>query len=312
MALTLKVNTNSSAAVITACILFGTAGIFINGICEMETGSILFYRLLFGLAGILVYLISFKKLYKLSLQGNKKYLGLLGILNTVTVFSYYNSIRLTSLSVAVLLLYTAPIYVTLFSPIFLKEKITLNSILALFLCFLGIVVVIDPKSLFAAGSLGSAGEKCFSGLLWGLLSGLSYGISILMVSYLKKDYSGLSQTFWSTLVSLVLLLPFGLSVPSPVLIKNLGMLIPFGLLGTAIGTLLYFCGLARIKAQKASVLSLLEPVSSIFFGCALLGETLCANTLEGCAFILFGALFANFKLPFRLKKKLSIIKTVNV
>ncbi|MDD3042488.1 MAG: DMT family transporter [Methanosarcinaceae archaeon] len=300
---TFKENHSSSTAIITACILFGTAGIFLKGIKEMEIGSILFYRLFFGLSGILIYLAVIGKLHNLSLKRNKKYLVLLGVLNTITVFSYYSSIKLTSISVAVLLLYTAPIYVILLSPIFLKEKVTLKNLVALTLCFSGIVLVVDPSSLVTVGGQSSSGNSAYlPGLFLGLLSGLSYGFSIITVNYLKEDYSGLSQTFWSTVVSLLLLLPFGLSVSAPVLIENLGVLIPFGLLGTATGSLLYFCGIARIKAQKASVLSLIEPVSSIFFGCTFLGENLYTSTIEGCAFILFGALLVNFKLPFRLEK----------
>lgn len=300
---TFKENNSSSTAIITACILFGTAGVFIKGIKEMEIGSILFYRLFFGLSGILIYLAVIGKLQNLSLHKNKKYLVLLGVLNTITVFSYYNSIKLTSIPVAVLLLYTAPIYVTLLSPIFLKEKVTLKSLVALTLCFSGIVLVVDPSSLATIGDLSSSGKSAYlSGLFFGLLSGLTYGFSIITVSYLKEDYSGISQTFWSTVVSLLLLLPFGLSVPASILIENLSILIPFGLLGTTVGALLYFCGMACIKAQKASVLSLLEPVSSIFFSCTFLGETLYTSTIEGCALILFGALLVNFKLPFNLEK----------
>jgi drug/metabolite transporter (DMT)-like permease len=111
----------------------------------------------------------------------------------------------------------------------------------------------------------------------------------MTMNHLKGSYSAVEQMFWSTSVTLILLFPFGISVSGPVLLENLKLLIPLGIIAAALASLLYFRGLARIKAQTAAVLSLLEPVSSICFCCTLLGETLQSNTINGCLFILAGA-----------------------
>ena len=76
---------------------------------------------------------------------------LLGVLNTVTMFAYFSAIRHMGIPVAVLLLYTAPIYVTLLSPLLLKERITLLDMLALTLSISGILLAINPLN-----ALGSA------------------------------------------------------------------------------------------------------------------------------------------------------------
>ncbi|MCQ1536432.1 EamA family transporter [Methanosarcina sp. KYL-1] len=296
---TVKENNKPFTAVIISCILFGMIGIFVKDIKNMEVGSILFYRLFFGFAAILAYLAVTGKLEKLQLKQKKHYILLLGVLNTVTMFSYFSAIKHTSIPVAVLLLYTAPIYVTLLSPFILKERVTLRSMFALTLSLSGIVLAVDPAGLM--GSPGSAGVQgsYIAGMFFGLLSGLSYGCSIMTVNYLKETYSAVEQMLWSTGVSLVLLLPFGISVPGPVLLDNLGMLIPFGVIATAFGSLLYLSGVAHIKAQTAAVLSLLEPVSSICFGCTVLGEPIQANTIGGCLFILAGAFLVGRSTPRR-------------
>ncbi len=282
-----KENNQSFTAVITSCILFGMIGLFVKGIEGMEAGSILFYRLFFGFAVILGYLVLFGGIRKVQLKQKKFHMLLLGALNTITMFTYFSAIRNIGIPVAVLLLYTAPIYVTLLSPLLLKERVTLRDMLALTLSISGILLVINPLNSY--GSATPENGDYVTGVLFGLISGLSYGCSIMTMNHLKGSYSAVEQIFWSTSVSLVLLLPFGISVSGPVLLKNLKLLIPLGVIATALASLLYLRGLAHIKAQTAAVLSLLEPVSSIGFCCILLGEPVQLNTIGGCLFILTGA-----------------------
>ena len=287
MPLTIKENNKPFAAVITSCILFGMIGIFVREIRGMEAGSILFYRLFFGFAAILGYLVVSGGIKKVGLRQKKLYMFLLGVLNTVTMFAYFSSIKYTGIPVAVLLLYTAPIYVTLLSPLLLKEQVTLRDMLALILSISGILLAVNPSTIY--GSTGSESGNYIIGILFGLLSGLSYGCSIMTINYLKETYSAVEQMFWSTAISLVLLLPFGISISAPILLENLNLLVPLGVIATAFASILYFRGVVHIKAQTAAVFSLLEPVSSIGFCCMLFGEPVQPNTIGGCLFILAGA-----------------------
>ncbi|WP_048134949.1 DMT family transporter [Methanosarcina sp. 1.H.T.1A.1] len=298
MPITVKENNKPFAAVITSCILFGMIGIFVKEIRAMDAGSILFYRLFFGFAVILGYLVVSGGIKKIELKQKKFYMLLLGVLNTVTMFTYFSSIKHTGIPVAVLLLYTAPIYVTLLSPLLLKEHVTLRDMLALTLSISGILLAVNPSNI--SGSTGSENGNYITGILFGLLSGLSYGCSIMTMNYLKETYSAVEQMFWSTAVSLILLLPFGVSVSVPILLVNLKLLIPLGFIATALASLLYLRGVIHIKAQTAAVLSLLEPVSSICFCCMLLGEPVQPNTIGGCLFILSGAALIGYSAPIRL------------
>jgi drug/metabolite transporter (DMT)-like permease len=287
MVTTFKENNKSLTAVITSCVLFGVIGIFVKEIRDMDAGSILFYRLFFGFAVILGYLVIFGEMRKIQLKQKKFYVLLLGILNTITMFTYFSAIKHTGIPAAVLLLYTAPIYVALLSPILLKEHVTVRDMLALTLSISGILLAINPFDIY--GNTVTEERDYITGILFGLLSGLSYGFSIMTMNYLKESYSAVEQMFWSTAVSLVLLLPFGVSVSEQVLLENLKLLIPLGFIATALVALLYLRGKACIKAQTSAVLSLLEPVSSICFCCILLGESVQPNTIVGCLFILGAA-----------------------
>lgn len=292
----LNENSNPLTAVTASCILFGMIGIFVREIKDMGAGSILFYRLFFGFAVLLGYFVIFGEIKNIKLKQKKYYLLLLGILNTVTMFAYFSAIKSIGIPVSVLLMYTAPIYVTFLSPFLLKEHVTLRDMLALTLSVSGILLAVSPSNLLVIAFLGGKGDYS-TGLLFGLLSGLSYGCSIMIVNYLKELYSAVEQMFWSTSVSLFLLLPFGFAVSGPVLLENLNILILLGILATAFASLLYLRGVACIKAQTAAVISLLEPVSSIFFCCLLLGEPIQSNTIGGCIFLLAGALIIGYSTP---------------
>ena len=281
----LKNGHHSYLELIIACTIFGSSGVFLKHIHGMEVSSIIFYRLLFGFSLLVVYLLVKRRYDVFRLDKKKRYMLLIGVFNVITAYSYFRSIGYVGLSTAVLLLYTAPVYVALLSPIFLREKITRRGLMSLSLSLLGIMLVVTP-----VGGLFGGGTNLLPGVLFGLISGLSYSGTIMTVSYLKTDYSGMSQLFWSALISLLILLPFGSRVPGEVLELNLPVLIMFGIVTTAFASLLYLNSAAKIPAQTVSVLALLEPVSGIILGSIFLHEPIFIKTMQGCVLIIMGAL----------------------
>jgi len=119
--------------VVTGSIIYGTIGVFLDRIQNMSVGSILFSRLFFGFCMIFIYLLLNRGLGQLKPKKNRKYLLLLGLLNTITGLCYFSSILYSGISIAVLLLYTAPVYVNLLAPSILGEHISSKSIFPLLL-----------------------------------------------------------------------------------------------------------------------------------------------------------------------------------
>jgi drug/metabolite transporter (DMT)-like permease len=269
-----------------ACIIYGTVGIFMKWLGDMSIGSIIFYRIIFGLLAILCYLAITGNLGQLSLKGNKKYLLLLGLLYVFQMFSYYSAIRYLGASSAILLLYTDPIYLTILAPLLLGEKNTQRTIIALFLGLIGVFYVTRPAGGFEHLDFGSS---YFKGVFFGLTGGLFSSGVIISVRYLRDEYNGLTQLFWQSAISMVFLSPFAISLPSYVLAKNLHILILFGILITGIGAVFYIRGVAGVNAITGSVITLLEPVSCIFFDCTVLGNPIHKGMIIGCIFILAAA-----------------------
>ncbi len=266
--------------VIAASILYGLIGIFIKLISDMPLGSIIFYVFLLGLAAIILFLAISGRFYEMRLREKKSYLLMLGLFEAAAVLANFYSIRYTTVSIAVLLLYTTPIYLTLLSPIVLKENVTPRSIIALVLSVTGVVMMIQPQTQNGINIIGVA---------LGLASGLLFSLMILTSRKIRDIYTGTAQATWSMIVSLIVFLPFAFAVRIDVLKNYMFLLILFGLIPTAIAGILFFNGLRLVRAQSAGIISLLEPVSAVVFAFIILSEPIAITTVIGGGFILLGA-----------------------
>lgn len=284
---------------LVACIIYGTVGIYMQWLENMSVGSIIFFRVLFGLSAILCYLAITGNLGQLALKRKKNYLLLLGILYVSQMFSYYSAIRYLGASSAVLLLYTDPIYLTILAPVLLGEKNTGKTILALFLGLIGVFYVTRPEGGFEQLDFGS---NYLKGVLFGLTGGFFSSGVIISVRYLRDEYNGLTQLFWQSAISLFFLSPFAVSVPCSVLIADLPVLMLFGVLVTGIGAVFYIRGVTGVSAITGSILTLLEPVSCIFFDYTVLGNPIHSGMLIGCIFILAAAIVISLEDSVSLKK----------
>lgn len=265
--------------IITAAVLWGTAGIFAEMISGMTAQSIIFYRVAFAFTILLVFFILSGNLKKLRLQDKKKYLVLFSVFQISTMLAYFISLKESSVQVAVLLLYTAPVYVTLFSPLFLKEGSTKKGLLALCIAIAGVILIIDPGKLET--SWGS------TGILAGLISGISYAFQIITSKYISKSYTGYSQAFWSFMIGAIILLPVAF-VPVEVVSGNLADLILLAIIPTILAVSLYFNGLKKVRASNASILGLIEPVSAVILSAIILHENISVPVILGGALILIG------------------------
>ena len=163
---------------------------------------------------------------------------------------------------------------------FLGERSSSKSLLPLLLAVAGVLLIARPGEVLISIDTGPDFQK---GLIFGLLSGLSFGATIIMIRYLRHDYTGIAQTFWLTGISLLFMLPSALSTPFLFSLKTLTLLILFGFTIT-FAAVIYLKGISGIRAQTGSILALVEPVSGIFFDITVLKNPLYISTLLGCSF----------------------------
>jgi drug/metabolite transporter (DMT)-like permease len=265
--------------IITAAVLWGTAGILVRMISDMTALSIIFYRVTLAFIIFIVFFSISGNLNRLKLKDKKFYLLLFSLLQITTMLTFFVSIMEASVPVAVLLLYTAPVYVTIFSPLLLNERSTGKGWIALFLSIAGVILIVEPGNIEFSLKL--------TGMIAGLLSGISYGFQIMTSKYISKSYSGYSQAFWSFMIAMLLLLPAA-AVPADIVLGNMSYLIMLAIFPTILAISLYFNGLSLVRAASASILGLIEPVSAVILSLIILNDSISIPVVIGGALILGG------------------------
>lgn len=268
---------------ITSGLCYGLTGYF--GVSLINSGlsifNMLFWR--FFISAILIIALMLPK-YKTLLQVCKNDLKMLfyGIIfYGASTITYFISGKYVGTGVAMVILFTYPAFVMLFN-IFLY-KIRLNSVyyFAFFMLTLGIICLIDVRELtfnifgIGFGILASFTYACY--MLASKKSPSSPMISTLMVS-----------TGCATTCLIVACVDSSFYMPSGfnVWINILGIAI----ICTALPILLLLKALQYINTEKASMLSVLEPVFVVIFGILLLNENITNLKIAGIITILSGAL----------------------
>ena len=198
---------------------------------------------------------------------------------------YFNAISTSSMSVAAVLLYTAPVFVTLLSALFFREAITRNKLFALALTFGGCVLVTGLLPL---------GQQSVSPatILFGLGSGFGYALYSIFSKFALRHYSSATVTCYTFLFAAAASLPLsGLHRDLAVfgdwraVVGGLGI----GILCCILPYLLYTEGLNHAEAGKAAIMATIEPFVAALLGICLFREEVTLYKLLGMAAI-FGAI----------------------
>ena len=266
--------------IIIAGLFWGSMGIFVRHLNDLGFSSIQVACLRLTTAGILfalILLIKDRKGFKIALRDIPLFLalGLVSIL--FFTCCYFTAIRLMTMSTAAILLYTSPIWVMVLAIIFLKEKFTIQKLIALILAFAGCILV-----------SGFGGKVTVVGILVGLGSGLGYGLYSIFGTFALKKYSPYTVTCYTFLIaglgSIFVANPVDL-ISKISAIENKPALFGFVLL-TAVVTavipfLLYTLGLNMTTAGKAAVLATVEPAAATLFGFFVMKETVGPVAIAG-------------------------------
>lgn len=204
---------------------------------------------------------------------------------------YFNAITLSSMSVAAVLLYTAPVFVTLMSAVFFREAVTPVKVTALAVTFVGCVLV---TGLFPLG------QETISlpVVLFGLGSGFGYALYSIFGKVILKRYVPSTVTFYTILFCALFSLPLsGLHANLTALRDGRAWAgaLGVGLLCCALPYHLYTAGLRDAEPGRAAILATLEPFVAAALGILLFREEITPYKLLGMAAILGAVLLLNVK-----------------
>lgn len=205
-----------------------------------------------------------------------------GVLSTLgSAYFYMYCQTECSLAVAGILLYTAPAVVVILSVLILKEPLTKNKTIALFLTMLGCALV--------TGIFGG-GQSCTPlGLLYGLGSGITYGLYSIFSHYLLKRNSANGVTMWSYLFAAAAA-PFLIHAGEIALLWSSAAAalnaVGLVLFGSLLPALLYTKGMEHIEASRAQMIVALEPAVAALVGIFVFGEPMSAAVFAGLGCII--------------------------
>ena len=257
--------------IIIAGLFWGSMGIFVHHLNDLGFTSIQVACLRLTTAGLifaLVLLIKDRKGFKINAKDIPLFLalGLVSIL--FFTCCYFTAIRLMTMSTAAILLYTSPIWVMVLAIIFLKEKFSVQKLIALVLAFAGCVLV-----------SGFGGKVTVVGILVGLGSGLGYGLYSIFGTFALKKYSPYTVTCYTFLIagfgSIFVANPPDLIAKISAVDNKLslfGFVLLTAVVTAVIPFLLYTLGLNKTTAGRAAVLATVEPAAATLFGFFVMGE----------------------------------------
>ncbi len=275
--------------IILAGILWGTSGLFVHVLAPLGFSSLQ----MTAMRGVVAFLcmlifaiVKNREIFRVS----KRELALfaasgLGIFGTAT--SYYVAMQFTSVSTAVVLMYTAPIIVMIYSVLFLGEKMTRIKGVAVGAMLVGCCLV--------SGMVG--GMKFHAlGIAMGFLSGISYSAYNI---FTKVQMRGNSHPLSATLYCFMFMAIFSLITCRPmeavnIISDNFRISVPL-IIGIGVGTCVlpyffYTLALRELPVGTASALGIVEPMAATVFSVIFLQEKLSVYSVCGIVLIL-GAVF---------------------
>ena len=205
--------------------------------------------------------------------------GGIGGLGMLCVFTGLSMISLAEVTV---LLFTVPIFATLLSIVFLSEKVGVRRWTAIFVGFLGILIIARPQGSVSTGHL------------FILCAALSWSTSILIAKKLTEKDTVISITFWQAMGCVPLAFIASLFVWELPSFVQLGALLGIAALGTVGHAMLY----AALKVGQVSVILPLDYIRIIWsagLGFILFGQLPTLHLYVGSLLIIAATAFLSYR-----------------
>ena len=283
--------------ILTAGAMWGSMGLFVRVLGKIGCSSfeIVFLRsIVTAVCLFLVLAVRDRSLFRVRLRDLWCFFGT-GVLSIVFFnLCYFTTIRLSSLAVAAVLLYTAPAIVIVLSAILFQEKITSRKLVSLVLTLVGCICV--------SGMLSGDSAMTLQGFITGLGAGLGYALySIFGRFALERGYRSFTISFYTFLFASIGTIPFismnnirRAVTTSP---SQTGLVILYGVFTTVLPYILYTRGLQGVENGQAAIIASVEPVVATILGTVIYHEMLSLYEVIGIVLVLGAIVISNGKSP---------------
>ena len=272
-------------------VIFGTIGLFVRFI-PLSSGEIALIRAVLAFLLVGGYLLIKRR--KISFENSKKEFVLLLLSGAAMGFNWiflFEAYKYTTVSVATLSYYFAPVIVMVLSPLIFKERITLKKLICFVFSTIGLIMITGIGNLDGQNSH-------IKGILFGLSAALLYS-AVMILNKLIKGLSGVERTFLQFLAAIIVLLPYvvftdGIKVFALETAGIINLLI-VGLIHTGLAYILYFSSLKEMEGQQVAIISYIDSLVAVLVSVFILKEDITAVQLIGGFLILFFTLANEIK-----------------
>ena len=272
----------SRLMMISSMIIFGTIALFVRNV-PISSSEIALYRAVMAMALLGVWFLITGQ--KINFNAIRKELPLLLASGVAMGFNWillFEAYRYTTVSVATLSYYFAPVIVTVACPILFQEKMGVKQWLCFVMSTVGIVLITGIGDL-------SGSNTHFTGILFGLGAAVLYA-SVILLNKFIKGIAGVQRTFLQFMAAAAILLPY-VALTGGFHLNTLSAagwvnLLIIGIVHTGITYCLYFSALKDIPGQEAAILSYMDPLVAVAVSVFLLGEGFTLLQVIGSVLIL--------------------------
>ncbi|MBK8506427.1 MAG: EamA family transporter [Saprospiraceae bacterium] len=262
-------------SVVIGSIIAGLTGLFVKNISAPAT-SIAFVRT--GLPTIIlaIWMVSRNIHF---FRGNYPRMLIASCLNAIRMYLFLVAFIYTSITQAVIMLFTWPIFVNILSSVWLKEKIHVHQILILFLSFFGIIIIYSEQPF-------SLDNNDFIGMSAGIVSAIFYATSFIIYKTEIDNYHRNEVIFYQNFIGALVFLPFFIyNRPFPG-ISDLSLMGGYAILMGIVIFNFFFFGLKYLKASQVSLIAYIEILSAVTVGVLFMDDHISPQVLIGGLFII--------------------------
>lgn len=281
------------AGMLISMVVFGTIGIFVKNI-PLSSGEIALFRAVIAAAAICLFQLIRGK--RITIPKEKKMLFLLAFSGLSVGFNWvllFEAYRYTTVSIATLSYYFAPVIVMVLSPVLFRERITKFQIFCFAMATVGLFMIIGAQN-------GESGSNHLIGVLLGLGAAVFYAC-VMTCNKLIVDIPGIERTFFQ-FVSAIAVMTVYVAVTTGINIGQMHVpgavnLLVVGLFHTGFTYCLYFSSIKNLRGQEIAILSYVDPLVAIIVSVALLHEPIGMVQIAG------GLMLLGFTLLYELKSQ---------
>lgn len=270
---------------LSAFLIWSTIGVFRRFI-PVDSLTLVLARSVVGALFMVALILLFQKGFDWrGLKRNLVWLTFSGVamgLNWLFLFEAFNR---TSVAIATVCYYMAPIGVMLLSSVVLKEKLKAAQLVGVLMAFVGIAIV---SGLFTGGGQNAN----IAGILYGLASAFFYMLLVIF-NKLSTPMETYTKTGWQLLCSAVVVIVSMAFATDTTPVSSIapttwGLMAFMGIVHTGLACAILFSCMEKVSAQSVALYSYIDPISAVLLSYFFLHEPLTLATILGAVLVLGG------------------------